>query len=164
MNPARRLRWTKLRKCDGAAMVEFAIGSSVLIMLLLGIIEFGLLWYQQQVITNAAREGARYGVTYQTTTAGLRKAPKNMNPSIATVVNNYCTGRIAAGSWTVAPLGGTAATANDGDELHTPPPPGSPPKTIIVKVTCANTMDLLSGFVPALANKTFTAQSTMNCE
>jgi Flp pilus assembly protein TadG len=161
MVPANRLRWKKIRECDGAAMVEFAIGSSVLIMLLLGILEFGFLWYQKQVITNASREAARYGVTYRTKTDGTRLAPKNFtNPTITEVVNNYCTGRIPAGSWTVAPLDGTAATLNDGVDLHSPPPA----KTIIVTVTCTNKMDLLSGFIPSLANITFTAQTIMNCE
>ncbi len=161
MKPVSRLRWTKIRECDGAAMVEFAIGSTVLIMLILGIIEFGFLWYQKQVITNASREGARYGVTYRTKADGSRLAPKNFtNPTITEVVNNYCTGRIPAGSWTVEPLGGTAATLNDGVDLHSPPPA----KTIIVTVTCTNQMDLLSGFIPSLSSITFTAQTIMNCE
>jgi Flp pilus assembly protein TadG len=155
MNPASRLRWSKLRKCNGAAMVEFAIGSTVLIMFILGIIEFGFLWYQKQVITNASREGARYGVTYQTTTSGTRKAPKNFSPSIASVVNNYCSGRIPDGSWTTS-VSGTAYSASDGIDLKG--------VQLIVMVTCTNQMDLLSGFIPSLANITFTAQSIMNCE
>lgn len=156
-----RLRWTKIRECDGAAMVEFAIGSTVLIMLVLGIIEFGFLWYQKQVITNASREAARYGVTYRTKSDGTRLAPKNFtSPTIAEVVNNYCTGRIPAGSWTVGALGGTAATLNDGVDLHSPPPA----KTIIVTVNATNQMDLLSGLIPSLASITFTAQTIMNCE
>jgi len=160
-----RLRWTKIRESDGAAMVEFAIGCTVLIILVLGIIEFGFLWYQKQVITNASREAARYGVTYRTKTDGTRLAPKNFtSPTIAEVANNYCTGRIPAGSWTVAALGGTAATAADGDELHTPLPLGSPPKNIIVTVNATNQMDLLSGLIPSLASITFTAQTIMNCE
>jgi Flp pilus assembly protein TadG len=142
-------------------MVEFAIGSSVLILFVLGIIEFGFLWYQKQVITNAAREGARYGVTYRTKADGTRLAPKNFtSPTITEVVNNYCTGRIPAGSWTPQALGGTAATIGDGVDLHSPPPA----KTIIVTVICTNQMDLLSGMIPSLANITFTAQTIMNCE
>lgn len=166
MVSAHRLRWTKIRECDGAAMVEFAIGSSVIIMLLLGIIEFGFLWYQKQVITNASREAARYGVTYRTKADGTRLAPKNFgiagdtNPTIAAVVDTYCTGRIPLNSWTTAALGGTAASSGDGVDLHSPPPA----KTIIVTVTCTNQMDLLSGFIPSLANMTFTAQTIMNCE
>ncbi|OGR29465.1 MAG: hypothetical protein A2139_06335 [Desulfobacca sp. RBG_16_60_12] len=142
-------------------MVEFAIGSTVLIMFVLGIIEFGFLWYQKQVITNACREGARYGVTYRTNSDGTRLAPKNFtSPTIQEVVNSYCSGRIPTGSWTVLPLAGTAATIGDGVDLHSPPPP----KTLIVAVTCTNQMDLLSGFIPSLANITFSAQTIMNCE
>ena len=156
-----RLRWTKIRECDGAAMVEFAIGSSVLVMLLLGIIEFGFLWYQKQVVTNASREAARYAVTYRTKTDGTRLAPKNFtNPTITQVVNSYCTGRLPANSWTMAALGGTAAALGDGVDLHSP----APAKTIIVTVSCTNQMDLLSGFMPSLANITFTAQTIMKCE
>ena len=151
-----RLRWTKLRQCEGAAMVEFAIGSTVLLLLVLGIIEFGFLWYQKQVITNASREGARYGVVYQTVAgSGIRKAPKNFNPTILQVVNNYCNGRIPTGSWTPS-LSGAASTAGDGTDLKGVP--------LIVTVTCQNKMDLLSGWIPSLANITFTAQTAMNCE
>ncbi len=156
-----RLRWTKIRECDGAAAVELAIVGTVLIMILLGIIEFGFLWYQRQVITNASREAARYGVTYRTRADGTRLAPRNFtSPTIAQVVDNYCANRIPAGSWTVAPLGGTAAAVGDGVDLHSPPPA----RTVIVTVTCTNQMDLLGGLIPALANITFTAQTIMNCE
>ena len=46
----------------GASAVEFALILPLLIVLTFGIIEFGLLMYNQQVLTNAAREGARYGI------------------------------------------------------------------------------------------------------
>ena len=46
----------------GATAVEFAIVLSLLITLIFGIIEFGLFIFNRQVITNAAREGARYGI------------------------------------------------------------------------------------------------------
>ena len=46
----------------GATAVEFAIVLSLLITLIFGIIEFGLCIFNRQVITNAAREGARYGI------------------------------------------------------------------------------------------------------
>lgn len=47
---------------NGAAAVEFAIILPLLILVLFGIIEFGLLLFNQQIITNAAREGARAGI------------------------------------------------------------------------------------------------------
>lgn len=46
----------------GASAVEFAIVAPVFFLLVLGIIEFGRMVMVQQVITNAAREGARIAV------------------------------------------------------------------------------------------------------
>ena len=44
------------------AAVEFAIILPLLLLFIFGIIEFSLFLYNKQVITNAAREGARRGV------------------------------------------------------------------------------------------------------
>ncbi len=52
----------RLRCQKGVAAVEFAIILPVLMIIIFGIIEFGLLLYDKQVITNASREGARAGV------------------------------------------------------------------------------------------------------
>ena len=46
----------------GATIVEFAIVLFLLITLIFGITEWGLYMFNRQVITNAAREGARYGI------------------------------------------------------------------------------------------------------
>ena len=46
----------------GASAVEFAIVAPLFFMVVLGIIEFGRMAMVQQVITNAAREGARIAV------------------------------------------------------------------------------------------------------
>ena len=46
----------------GASLVEFALVLPLLMLILWGIIEFGLLLYNKQVITNASREGARAGI------------------------------------------------------------------------------------------------------
>ena len=47
----------------GAELVEFALVMPVLLMLGLGICDFGLLFQRYEVVTNAAREGARVGST-----------------------------------------------------------------------------------------------------
>ncbi len=52
----------RLRCQKGVAAVEFAIILPVLMLIIFGIIEFGLLMYDKQVITNASREGARAGI------------------------------------------------------------------------------------------------------
>ena len=50
------------RNENGATAVELALILLVLILLLSGIIEFGLLLFNKQVITNASREGALEGI------------------------------------------------------------------------------------------------------
>jgi len=65
----------------GAAVVEFAIILPLLVTLVFGIIDVGLLLYNKQVITNASREGARAGIARSTI-------------SIENVVNNYCQHRL----------------------------------------------------------------------
>jgi Flp pilus assembly protein TadG len=46
---------------SGVAAVEFALILPLLMMIVFGIINYGILLYDQAVITNAAREGARWG-------------------------------------------------------------------------------------------------------
>lgn len=47
------------RREDGVAAVEFAIVAGLLLMLLIGIVEFGMAWNRKQGLEAAAREGAR---------------------------------------------------------------------------------------------------------
>jgi Flp pilus assembly protein TadG len=45
----------------GAAAVEFALVLPVLLLIVLGTVDWGWFFYVSQVVTNAAREGARVG-------------------------------------------------------------------------------------------------------
>ncbi|MFH1484962.1 MAG: TadE family protein [Chloroflexota bacterium] len=58
----------RIRRCvqgqAGTGTVEFAIVAMVLVLLLLGTWDFGRLFNAWLVVTNAAREGARYGAIY----------------------------------------------------------------------------------------------------
>ena len=47
-------------------MVEFAIATPILFLMLFGIMEGGWLYYNQNQITDAAREGARYASVHGT--------------------------------------------------------------------------------------------------
>src|SRR5712692_9709041 len=51
-------RW---RSESGAEFVEFALALPLLLLVVMGIMDFGLMFQQYEVITNAAREGARVG-------------------------------------------------------------------------------------------------------
>lgn len=69
----------------GQSLVEFALVLPLLIILTFGIIEFGILIYDQQILTNASREGARAGIV-----ASETRLPPTGTPSIDSVVQAYC--------------------------------------------------------------------------
>ena len=54
----------------GQALVEFAFVLPFLLLLMVAIIDFGILFYTQMTITNAAWEGARAGATIVDPTRG----------------------------------------------------------------------------------------------
>ena len=51
----------RIRSERGAELIEFGLTLPLLLLLVLGIIEFGFLFQEYEVVTNAAREGARLG-------------------------------------------------------------------------------------------------------
>jgi len=68
----------------GGALIEFAIVLPLLILLVIGAIEFGLLCYNKQVIANASREGSRAGII------AFGRDYYLDNTEIETIVKNYC--------------------------------------------------------------------------
>ena len=57
------------RRTAGQSLVEFALIVPVFMLIAFGIFDFGLAFDSSLTISNAAREGARYGATYPDTTA-----------------------------------------------------------------------------------------------
>jgi Flp pilus assembly protein TadG len=95
-----------LKREEGAAAIEFAILLPLLMMILFGIIEFGLVLYRQEVITNASREGARFGI--------IIGDPRPTTGDIQTVVNTYLTNAgLYAGNATVSVTGAQGAPGSD---------------------------------------------------
>ena len=74
----------KLCEQSGGAAAEFAILLIFLVMLLFGIIEFSLILYNQAVITNASREGARAGIIW------TGPNPRVTRLEIQAIVDAYC--------------------------------------------------------------------------
>ena len=68
---------------DGLVTLEFALVFPLLVFLLMGVLEFGHLWYVKTTLTAASREGARYAVKRQTAGALPTDA------AIRTVVADY---------------------------------------------------------------------------
>jgi Flp pilus assembly protein TadG len=81
------------KRDDGQALVEFALITPFLLLFLLGIIEFGRAWNEHEVLTDAAREGARTAAVYDPdiTQADVENAVKrvlaanHMDPDSATI-------------------------------------------------------------------------------
>lgn len=69
------------KKEEGASLVEFAILAPLFVVLLFGLVEFGLAMYSKGMITNASREGARFGVVYAT--------PRKTTAEITAKVQEY---------------------------------------------------------------------------
>ena len=77
---------TKPTRERGASAVEFALILPLLVFFIFGIIEFGFYVYNQQVITNASREGARAGIVFGD--------PPLTDGEISGIVGSYCQNRL----------------------------------------------------------------------
>lgn len=73
----------------GAAAIEFAIILPLLLMLLFGMIEFGIILYDKAMITNASREGARAGIVFVS-----GETLEEFNKKISDAVDKYCNGHL----------------------------------------------------------------------
>jgi Flp pilus assembly protein TadG len=95
----------------GTSAVEFAIVLPLLMVFVFGIIEFGLVFYNKAMVTNASREAARAGIVY--------RDPPLTVAEIQSVVDDYCGGMLVSfgsslGAVTTVPSG---ECLNHGDEL-----------------------------------------------
>lgn len=92
----------KLKGQRGGSALEFAIVLPILLLILLGIIDFGYVVFTKAVITNASREGARTGIVFSD--------PPVNDADIVQIVNDYCTNFIpsATVSTQVIRAGGAA--------------------------------------------------------
>ncbi len=82
-----RFRRSCRRNRSGVAAVEFAIVAPVFVLFVMGMVEVSRGLMVQEVVTNAAREGARQAVLDSSTTS-----------SVQTVVKNYLTAANIASS------------------------------------------------------------------
>jgi Flp pilus assembly protein TadG len=76
----RQTRFTRARQERGVAIIEAAITLPLLLLLSVGVFEFGRAFQHWQVLTNSAREGARVAVL-----------PGSTDQAVRTRVQNYLT-------------------------------------------------------------------------
>jgi Flp pilus assembly protein TadG len=70
-----------IKNQKGASAVEFAIVLPLMLVLIFGIIEFSILFYNKAMITNASREGARAGIVFAVS--------RPSQADIQAIVDNY---------------------------------------------------------------------------
>jgi Flp pilus assembly protein TadG len=101
----------------GQSMVEFALSSVVLLLLVGGLVDIGRALYVQEALSSAAREGARHGVWFDTPT---RAHPYLYDAQIKSAVD----AELAAVSLPASVLknpGTTCPAPTDGNAYHNPP-------------------------------------------
>jgi len=148
-----------LKNSEGAAAVEFALILNLLFLMILGMLEFGLAFSYRQVIINASREGARYGVAFRVDPQGNRIPPLFITPSISQFVLSADGGGLglantlpADSNPAVAVDGAGAASGLTGDNLR-------------VTVTCNYPFLVMNTLLPVLgSNMTLTATTVMRVE
>jgi Flp pilus assembly protein TadG len=97
---ARRGLWA----CEsGAELVEFALIFPTLLLVLGGVADLGMLFQRYEVITNAAREGARVAV--------LPDYAANIDANVSIRVNQYLTAAGLTGTPTILPVATTTVAA-----------------------------------------------------
>lgn len=127
---------------EGAAAVEFAIVLPLLMLLTLGALDMGHMFYIDHLITNASREGARYAAKY----TGSAAQPTSAQ------VSSYIKSTLNYNTFNLTNL--TVTTTVTGT---------IPSKIATVTVTAQKQWWVLGGLL-GLSTKTLTAQTAMNVE
>lgn len=142
-------RWKSRKSQRGAAALEFAIVLPVLLLMLVGIVDFGMVMGAQTQVANAAREGAR---------AGALSGLKDQAEGAATSAIAGMVGATNLGTKTEAIC--TTVAGDACSMIDATPDTGS---TVTVTVTYVHTWlsPVILGFLPTITLK---GQSKMRIE
>jgi Flp pilus assembly protein TadG len=102
---------------SGQSLVEFAVSSVVLLLLVGGLVDIGRSIYVQESLSNAAREGARHGAWFD---AASLSHPYLYDAQIKASVDAQLTAISLPASILKNP-GNTCPTSTDGNAYHNPP-------------------------------------------
>ena len=101
---------------NGQSLIETAITVALMALLLAAAVDFGIAFYKDIEVTDAARAGATYGATDPADTTGMVNAAKAAAHDIASDANFS-----AAGSWGCECFSGSTPTIPGPDICTTPP-------------------------------------------
>ena len=72
----------------GATLLEFAIGATVFLTAMFGVMEFGRVLWTHNALSDAARRGARYAINQPASTpAGTKVTGTDVGPSVTAIRN-----------------------------------------------------------------------------
>jgi Flp pilus assembly protein TadG len=104
---------------DGIGAVEFAFVAGILVMVLLGIADFGIGFWEQMQVGNAARSGAEYALRYGYDSSKIQTAATNatsLSGVTASASAQFCGCPDATTGVSTATCG---STCSDGDAAGT---------------------------------------------
>lgn len=101
----------------GQSLVEFAVSSVVLLLLISGLVDIGRSIYVSEALSNAAREGARHGAWFDAPTLSH---PYLYDTQIKATVDSELASISLPASVLKNP-GNTCPTPTDGNPWHNPP-------------------------------------------
>jgi len=141
------LGWHTLRDAEASSLVEFAICLPLLVVLAVGVFDFGGAFNQKQMLNNAVREGARFGAAQPTNDlCGSCSAPASVN-AIRLLVDSYL----------------LAAQVNDCGLSGAAVPGSGPPWVYTANTSCAGTLTLtISRDPPTGSSASPTCSITIN--
>lgn len=125
-----------IRSQQGQTLVEFALILPLLLILVFGIVEFAIIFYDKAVVTNASREGARRGSVASYTVDTGAYDPLDLS-EVQSAVSNYLSGRIidfASGSSTTSVCWASVPTGPWDNCISPPPAQPSPPGSNYLRV------------------------------
>ena len=141
----------RLKLQAGSNLVEFALVLPLLLVLMFGIVDFGLALFDKAVITNAAREGARTGVVFRA--PPLTEAHCGRSSSGRGEILQHVLGEFRTGKPTPPTLRGLEA----GTEF-------SSGDTLTVRVNYSYNYLVVSKLVPSLGTLNLKGTSVMRFE
>jgi Flp pilus assembly protein TadG len=140
------------RRSRGQSLAEFAIVFPVLMLILGGIIQFGIIFWGQNTLTQVARDTGRWAATQQGCTAGVSpnvdvlKTAKDI-AAVSSLIGN-------SSAWTFP-------TNVDASWSGTPCPPINNQTVAYVMITIHHQVPIFFPFVPGDGNLTTSAQFRM---
>lgn len=141
-------RSAKRRRTRGQSLAEFALVFPVLMVIIGGIIQFGIIFWGQNTLNQIVRDAGRYAVTEKDCVAANRA-------DVLTKIDSIASGSSFAG--TIGSKTLVMPTTAAPDPVSDPCPPPSNNKQVWLRITVQAQVPIFFPFVPGNGNISSTA-------